>query len=97
MLDEFLIPFVGRIDRVKKSFRVPGMNKHGNPQAAAFLPDRIQPRVIDPAACRPCPAPPTRNLSAASTRAPPAPPNRGFAPPSPLQTRDRRPCSNPTA
>src|SRR5215831_17350614 len=47
MLNEFLVPFVGRIDGQEESFGVSGVNEDRDLEAAAFFPHRIKAGIID--------------------------------------------------
>src|SRR5438552_11030261 len=45
MLDQFFIPLISVIDGMKECFGVGYMNRHGDAQPPALLPDRIEPRL----------------------------------------------------
>ena len=47
MLNEFFITFVGSVYRMKERLWIGGMNEHGDTEAAAFFPYRIEPGIID--------------------------------------------------
>ena len=46
MADQFLVPLVGVVRRMKKCFGIAGVNGNGNADTAAFLPDGIQSGII---------------------------------------------------
>src|SRR5690349_8900035 len=47
MADDFPVPFIRRVERVKKSFRVSDVHRHRNTQPAALGPNRIETRVVN--------------------------------------------------
>ena len=47
MRDEFFIALVLAVDRVEKCLRVADMNAHGNSESPAFLPHRVDARIIN--------------------------------------------------
>ena len=46
MPGQFLVTLVGIVGRMKKRFRIAGVNGNGNAETAAFLPDWIQPGIV---------------------------------------------------
>src|SRR5437588_12176107 len=46
MLDQFFIPLISVIDGMKECFGIGYMNRHGDAEPAALLPDWIQTRVV---------------------------------------------------
>src|SRR5580704_10493536 len=47
MLGQLLIALVARVRGKKESLRIAGVNENRNPETPAFVPDRIQPRIVD--------------------------------------------------
>ena len=46
MLYELFVSLVGVVDRMEESFGISDVNRYRNAEAAALLPDRIQPGII---------------------------------------------------